>query len=89
MTASTETIVDQLKSMLAAEQMLGELSIDDVNDSTSLIEGGLDIDSIGIIEVISLAETTFAIEFQDEDLRLQTFDSIGALARVISSRMTA
>lgn len=86
MSGDINTTTLRLKKILTEELVLG-LSIDQIGDDTSLIEGGLDIDSIGIMEVIALVETAFSIEFRDEDLRLRTFDSIGTLAKVIASRM--
>jgi acyl carrier protein len=78
-------VVSILKSMLVDEMNLG-LGAEAIDASTSLFEDGLDLDSIVIVELISQVEQRFGFEFEDDDLRMASFENLTALAKVIQKR---
>jgi acyl carrier protein len=86
MAADTDSVRHTLKAILAAK-LAGDLAADAISDEEPLMEGGLNLDSIGIVELIGLVETEFNFQFQDSDLRTATFENVTTLADVISSRL--
>jgi acyl carrier protein len=57
-----------------------------IDAETPLFEGGLELDSIDIVELVALVEQTFAIEFRYEDLDPEHFRTMGTLAAVVARR---
>lgn len=56
-----------------------------LSDEESLLDAQV-IDSLGILELVAFLEEAFAIEVTDDDLSLENFASIGALARFVDRR---
>jgi len=86
MATNVDAVIQKLKTTLAEEPLLN-LSADQIGDDVALMEGGLDLDSIGILDVIGLVETTFNFQFEDADLRMETFENLRSLAQVIARRI--
>jgi len=82
---SESEVVSIVKAMLVDDMDLG-LDAANIDASTPLFEDGLDLDSIVIVELISLVEQRFGFEFQDSDLRMAMFENLAALAKVIQER---
>ena len=80
-----QQIVATLKSMLADDMELG-LDADAIDAAVPLLEDGLGLDSIVIVELIAGVEERFEFEFEDSDLRTANFASLNALADVIQQR---
>jgi acyl carrier protein len=85
MTASADGIIAALKSILLVDMNL-ELVGDQIDANAPLLEEGLGLDSVAIIELIAHVERRFGFQFQDADLRTSTFASLTALAEVIRQR---
>ena len=56
-----------------------------LDPQASLFEGGLNVDSIAIVELIVKIEEQFGVRFEDFDLVPETFATLGALADKIES----
>jgi acyl carrier protein len=80
-----QNIVDGLRSLVANELGLN-LEIEDVDADAPLLEGGLNLDSLAIVELITLIEKTFGFEFGEQDLNMEAFASLRTLAGVIAHR---
>ena len=84
---SLEDIVTALKQSLAETEgfhrTAGEIDAD-----VTLLEGGLDLDSITIVELISRIEARFEFQFVDADLRTRSFESLRTLAQVVQRRLS-
>ena len=79
------SIVTTLKTMLADEMEL-DLVAEQIDASVPLLEDGLGLDSIFVVELIAAVEQRFQFEFEDSDLREANFQSLNALAAVIESK---
>jgi acyl carrier protein len=86
--AEADDVATTLKSILVDEMELG-LDAGQVTATVPLLEDGLNLDSIVIVELISVVEHRFGFEFQDEDLRTSSFENLEALAQVIEKRTVA
>lgn len=62
--------------------------ISDVSDTASLLETGV-IDSLGVLQLISFAEETFAITVADNEVVPQNFGSVVNMAGYIQSKLIA
>jgi len=83
-----DTLLPALKTILAEDLSLN-LSADQIGDQVALMDGGLNLDSIVIIELIGIVEAKFKFQFQDADLRTATFENLRTLAEVISRRVVS
>lgn len=81
-----DTVTQKLKSILVAE-LRSDLTAEQIADEEPLMADGLDLDSIGIVTLIEVVETSFDFQFEDADLRTATFDSVSTLAQAISKRI--
>lgn len=77
------TIV-QLKHILA-EQLDANLKPEEITLDVSLLEDGLGLDSIALVELISLIEENFNVQFGEDDLNLEAFANVQTLAQHIHS----
>jgi acyl carrier protein len=81
-------IVNQLKTVIAGELDVN-LKEEEIDETISLFEDGLGLDSIAIVELIALSEKHFNIEFTDSDLNLESFSNLNVLADCIAQKMPA
>jgi acyl carrier protein len=86
MSTSIDTLIAALKTILAEELNLN-LNADQIDENAPLTDGGLNLDSVVIVELIGLVESRFNFEFQDADLRTATFANVRKLAEVVAKRM--
>lgn len=66
-------------------KLLKEVLQTDVEEDCNLINEGLD--SVHIIQLIIKIETTFGIEFQDEDLQMRHFISLQSITDFVSQKI--
>lgn len=55
----------------------------DLDQRTSLLDGN-DIDSLGLLDLVTYLEETFDITFDDDELTPDNFDSVKQLAEFVS-----
>lgn len=83
----SETLVYQLKTIIAGELDVN-LKVEDIDENTSLFEDGLGLDSIAIVELISLVEQHFDFQFSDSELIPETFSNLNVLADFVLSKLS-
>ncbi|UYL09605.1 acyl carrier protein [Bdellovibrio sp. SKB1291214] len=57
-----------------------------VNESTAITQGGLNLDSIDILELIVNFETSFGIKLNESESYAQHFRNIGSIVEFIESK---
>lgn len=72
--------IDKLKAILAHDLNLKK---EDISDTVPLLEDGLALDSVVLIELIDRAETEFDFQLGDENLRSDLFKNLTTLAEFI------
>jgi len=80
-------MIDQLKEIIA-EELDANIQLAEIEVDTPLLEDGLGLDSIAIVELITLIEERFAIEFSEDDLTMEAFASIRTLSQWIEQKKT-
>jgi acyl carrier protein len=77
-----EDTIEQLRR-LVAERLDVNRALSDIASDMPLLGGGLGLDSLAIVELISLTEECFAIEFGEDQLNMDSFASLNSLAEVV------
>jgi acyl carrier protein len=60
----------------------------ELDRTDSLLEVGV-IDSVGVLELIEFLEASYSIQIPDEDVLPENLDSLEAIGRYVSSRLSA
>ncbi len=70
--------------------MLNDLNVAlptrDIDENMALVEEGLGLDSIVLVEMIGYIEDRLGFEFDEDDLSMRSFENLGVLAEVIVAR---
>jgi len=82
---SYDSIVDKLK-VLIAENLDVNVGADAIAADDSLFEDGIGLDSIAIVEFITLIEEHFGCSFEEESLTMDQFKNLNTLAHFIASQ---
>lgn len=80
-----ETVVNRLKHILADQAVLA-LKPEEIDADISILEEGLGLDSIMLVEFIALLEGEFGFTFAETELNMDVFASLHALAEFIANR---
>jgi acyl carrier protein len=80
-----ESIINKLKHIIA-EDLEVNLTVKDIDEKADLLKNGLGIDSLAIVELISLIEQYFIMEFSEEDIKPENFKNLQILATLIESK---
>lgn len=81
----SEHIVDRLKGIIAGKLDVN-LKKEDIDETVSLFEDGLGLDSIAIVELIVNIEKEFDIAIQDDELNAGLFRSLNVLGEFIGEK---
>jgi len=79
-----ENTIERLRHIIA-EDLDVNIKLDDIQPDAPLLEEGLKLDSLALVELITLTEEKFEIQFGEDDLNMESFASLRRLAAVIES----
>jgi len=79
-----ETIT-AIKDIIASDLDVN-IELEEIGDGVSLLESGLALDSVVIVELISLLEQRFDFHFSDEDMKPALFESLTTLAQFVAEK---
>lgn len=79
-----ETIT-AIKNVIASDLDVN-IELEEIGDDVSLLENGLALDSVVIVELISLLEKNFDFHFSDEDMKPALFESLTTLAQFVADK---
>lgn len=77
-----ETTIDRLKHLIANELDVN-IQLAEIGPDVPLLEDGLGLDSIAVVELITLIEEKFAVQFSEDDLNMDAFATIRTLSQWI------
>ena len=72
---------------IIVEHLELDVKVKQVTVETPLIDGGLNMDSINVLELISLIEEEFGIAVRDEDMSVELIGTIASLAAYIRKQL--
>lgn len=81
-------VVQRIKRVLVEDLQVG-VSVDEIPDDCSLMEGGLALDSILIAELIAQIENRFGLQFDDHVFDEELFENVSALGGFVSKCLAA
>lgn len=81
-------ITERLKHIIANELDVN-VSEDSIQEDDSLLEGGVGLDSVAVMEFISIIEEKFDFEFSDDELGMEPFQSLNTLSAFVAGKMSA
>jgi acyl carrier protein len=82
----SDSIIEQLKTYILPELAL-KISLEQIDRETKLEGEGLDLDSLGFVELIMAIEEHFGFQFLETEIEVQNFQSIGSLSRLIGQKV--
>jgi len=71
---------------IISEKLDVSCDLDKVNPEISLLEDGIGLDSISIVNFIVMVEKEFGISFNEEDLSMDMFSSLVKFCDVIEAK---
>ena len=77
---------DGQRPLLAVEEVVVGVSVDDIGDDASLISD-LNLDSIQMLSLITGLESEFNIMLDEEDLDLENLSSVNKLAEFVQKKL--
>lgn len=81
----SEATIMQLKKIIV-EDLNVNLAMEEVKEDASLFEGGIGLDSVTLVDLISHCEKRFAIQFDDCELEPGHFKTLAVLADLINKK---
>lgn len=81
-----DDIAQRVKQALVQGLQL-KINPEDIADDEPLFGEGLDADSIAALEIVFALEEEFGFEVEDEDLRVDLFESVRTLTSYIEGRL--
>ena len=82
----SEKLIDELKKIIA-ERLDVNIKQEEISEDAPLFEEGLGLDSIAIVEFITLIEEQFDFEFEEDELEMERFKDIRTVAGFISTKL--
>ena len=67
------------------DELVPEKASDDLDKDESLLENGI-LDSLSIMKLIAFIEERFKLKISDEELIPENFETLSALAKLISEK---
>jgi len=78
-------IIPILKKIIA-EELDVNIKEEEINNEMPLLEDGIGLDSVAIMEFIVLIEKKFDFKFSDDELTFEPFKDLNTLAEFIANK---
>ncbi len=82
----TDAVTEELIALIARTLKIEAVQ---VTPETTLFEGGLDLDSFAVVDLIGQIESHFGFHLTDTDFRPENFADVRTLGSVVASYVTA
>ncbi len=82
------TITERLKTIIANDLDVN-VKLEGIADDAGLLEDGIGLDSVALMEFISIIEERFDIQFSDDELGMEPFQNLRALSECIAQKQQA
>lgn len=81
---------DEIEQRIAQilKSMVPELGGVTLTPDMPLVEGGLNLDSVNLLELIVGLEETFGITVEDNELSLELISTVGSLANHVRAKLS-
>ena len=79
------SLINEIKTILQEALQLDEVS--GWQESTELLGAVPEFDSMAIVTVLTLAEESFGIMIEDDEVTAEAFETLGSLSNFIAERV--
>ena len=79
-------IIQRVKEVIVKSLDL-QVEPDEIDECETIFGGGIGADSMASLQIIVGIEEEFGIEVEDEDLRVELFDSVLAMAEFVKRKL--
>jgi acyl carrier protein len=84
--SSVDEVIAVLKCVVS-EMLATRIPADHIDENAPLLDGGVGLDSVMLVDLIATVEKRLDFEFQVSDLRPRSFANLTTLAHVIAARL--
>ena len=81
-----ESVTEKLRDIISRQLDVG-IPLDAVTPDVPLMEEGLGLDSIAIVELVTLIEENFAVDLNEDDLEMEGFETLTTLTALVQSKL--
>ncbi|MES2855746.1 MAG: phosphopantetheine-binding protein [Bdellovibrionota bacterium] len=79
-------LVSEVKTLVISSVNLHHLDPGTISEETSLRDGGLELDSVDMLEVVVAVEHHFGVKVADAEVGKKFFKTIGGIAEFVKSQ---
>jgi acyl carrier protein len=83
-----EKLIDELKKKVLDILNIQDVSLNDIDNDAPLVGSELGIDSIDILELVTVIEKDYGVKIDNKELGQKVFASFTSLAQYISDNRT-
>jgi acyl carrier protein len=77
-------LVNELKGLIVESVNLRHVGLETITEATSLMDNGLELDSIDILEVVVAVENHYHVKIKDGDDGKRVFRTVGTIADFVA-----
>jgi acyl carrier protein len=81
--------LEQVKNILADVLSLGDDAKAALNEQSALLGGIPELDSMGVVSIITALEEQFGIAVDDDEISASTFETLGTLSAFVEQKLAA
>lgn len=70
------------------EMITRELKVEAVSAETAIFEGGLELDSFALVDLVTRVENQFGIQLSDDDFRPENFADVKTLGGIVEGYLS-
>jgi len=79
-------ITERLKQIIADDLDI-DVRLESIRDDMGLMEDGIGLDSVALMEFISIVEDEFGFAFSDDELGMAPFESLRVLSEFVAAKI--
>ena len=81
-------LIEELKQKIIETLDLSDVTLEELTEETSFFDGGLNLDSIDILELAVMIEEDYGVAINNKELGEKVFITIGTLTQYIRDTCT-
>ena len=81
--------LEQVKDILADVLSLGDDAKAALNEQSALLGSIPELDSMGVVSIITALEEQFGIDVDDDEISASTFETLGTLSAFVEQKLAA
>ena len=87
MASSNDHVVTKISRIISLSIIPESPQKEDITAATPLLSAGLSLDSVATLELVVQIEDEFRVTFDDEELSVELFKTVGSLADAVTRKL--